>query len=62
MRSYISLALAITPSGLGSHCKHVGIPAKCDIFITSMAMVPARVPRPMVYMFKGLKRPRPAGP
>ena len=31
MHNYISLALATTPSGLGSHCKHVGIPAKLRI-------------------------------
>ena len=28
MRNYISLALATTPSGLGSHCKHVGVPTR----------------------------------
>ena len=31
MRNYISLALATTPSGLGSHCKHVGVPTRLRI-------------------------------
>ena len=31
MRNYISLALVTTPSGLGSHCKHVGAPARLRI-------------------------------
>jgi len=31
MRNYISLALATTPSGLGSHCKHVGAPTRLRI-------------------------------
>ena len=31
MRNYISLALATTPSGLGSRCKHVGVPTRLRI-------------------------------
>ena len=31
MRNYISLALATTPSGLGSLCKHVGVPTRLRI-------------------------------
>jgi hypothetical protein len=31
MRTCISLALATTPSGLGSHCKHVGAPTRLRI-------------------------------
>ena len=31
MRNYISLALATTPSGLGSHCKHAGVPTRVRI-------------------------------
>ena len=31
MRNYISLALVTTPSGLGSHCKHVGAPTRLRI-------------------------------
>ena len=31
MRNYISLALATTPSGLGSHCKHMGVPTRLRI-------------------------------
>ena len=31
MRNYISLALATTPSGLGSRCKHVGVPTRLKI-------------------------------
>ena len=31
MRNYISLALATTPSGLGSHCKRAGVPTRLRI-------------------------------
>ena len=31
MHNYISLALATTPSGLGSHCKHMGVPTRLRI-------------------------------